>query len=475
MRNRLFWKFFLAYVLIGIASFILIATLGSKMVENSLVETYSRRLYREADQIAASQDAIYISDAEALEDIYDNLKALALYQNSQIWLISTDGRIRLNTSESFDPETSESLPDFDPLDLGSGYYTIGRFFDYFDRDVLSVMVPITSNLNIRGYVSIHMDMQDIYRDREALLSSFYMLFLLLFLIFFVVLVLVVIFIYNPLKKITRGAQEYASGNLGYTITVRTGDEMGYLAQTLNYMSGELKRTDEYQRKFVANVSHDFRSPLTSIKGYVEAILDGTIPPEMQEKYLNIVLFETDRLNKLTRGMLDLNRMDNTGFYLDITSFDINGVIKKTAATFEGACTAKRISIELLLTAEPLYVSADIGKIQQVLYNLLDNAIKFSPNNSTIRVETTERHGKVFVSVKDNGMGIPRASLSKIWERFYKLDASRGKDRKGTGLGLAIVKEIINAHKQNINVISTEGTGTEFVFSLDRAKPPEASA
>ena len=113
MRNRLFWKFFLAYVLIGIASFILIATLGSKMVENSLVETYSRRLYREAGQIAASQDAIYISDAEALEDIYDNLKALALYQNSQIWLISTDGRIRLNTSESFDPETSESLPDFD--------------------------------------------------------------------------------------------------------------------------------------------------------------------------------------------------------------------------------------------------------------------------------------------------------------------------------------------------------------------------
>lgn len=171
-------------------------------------------------------------------------------------------------------------------------------------------------------------------------------------------------------------------------------------------------------------------------------------------------------------MLDLNRMDNTGFYLDITAFDINAIIKKTAATFEGTCTAKHISIELLLTAEPLYVSADMGKIQQVLYNLFDNAIKFSPNHSTVRAETTERHGKVFVSVKDNGIGIPRESLSKIWERFYKIDASRGKDRKGTGLGLAIVKEIVNAHKQNINVISTEGTGTEFVFSLDRAKQGE---
>lgn len=472
MKNRLFWKFLLAYVLIGVASFVLIATIGSKMVEKSLVETYSRRLYLEADQIASSQDAIYISDAEALEDVYDNLKALSQYQNSQIWLVGTNGRILLNTAESFSPDTSETLENFDPIDLGADYYTIGSFFDHFDYDVLSVMVPLASNLNIRGYVAIHMDMANVYESREDLLSSFYMLFLLLFLIFFVVLVLVVVFIYNPLKKIIRGAQEYASGNLKYTIPVHTNDEIGYLAHTLNYMSGELKRTDEYQRKFVANISHDFRSPLTSIKGYVEAILDGTIPPEMQEKYLNIVLFETDRLNKLTRGMLDLNRMDNTGFYLDITAFDINAIIKKTAATFEGTCTAKHISIELLLTAEPLYVSADMGKIQQVLYNLFDNAIKFSPNHSTVRAETIERHGKVFVSVKDNGIGIPRESLSKIWERFYKIDASRGKDRKGTGLGLAIVKEIVNAHKQNINVISTEGTGTEFVFSLDRAKQGE---
>lgn len=363
MKNRLFWKFLLAYVLIGVASFVLIATIGSKMVEKSLVETYSRRLYLEADQIASSQDAIYISDAEALEDVYDNLKALSQYQNSQIWLVGTNGRILLNTAESFSPDTSETLENFDPIDLGADYYTIGSFFDYFDYDVLSVMVPLTSNLNIRGYVAIHMNMANVYESREDLLSSFYMLFLLLFLIFFVVLVLVVVFIYNPLKKIIRGAQEYASGNLKYTIPVHTNDEIGYLAHTLNYMSGELKRTDEYQRKFVANISHDFRSPLTSIKGYVEAILDGTIPPEMQEKYLNIVLFETDRLNKLTRGMLDLNRMDNTGFYLDITAFDINAIIKKTAATFEGTCTAKHISIELLLTAEPLYVSADMGKIQ----------------------------------------------------------------------------------------------------------------
>ena len=121
--------------------------------------------------------------------------------------------------------------------------------------------------------------------------------------------------------------------------------------------------------------------------------------------------------------------------LDLTSFDINAVIKDTAASFEGTCTKKRISISLILASRTLYVCADMGKIQQVLYNLIDNAIKFSNNDSTITVETTEKHGKVFVSVKDTGCGIPKASITKIWERFYKLDASRGKDRKGTGLGL----------------------------------------
>ena len=126
-------------------------------------------------------------------------------------------------------------------------------------------------------------------------------------------------------------------------------------------------------------------------------------------------------------------------------------------------------IDLILTGEQLSVTADMEQIQQVLYNLLDNAIKFSSDNSTITIETTEKNEKVFVSVKDHGCGISRENLPKIWERFYKQDSSRGKDRKGTGLGLSIVKEIINAHNQHINVISTQGVGTEFLFTLEKTK------
>ena len=243
--------------------------------------------------------------------------------------------------------------------------------------------------------------------------------------------------------------------------------MGYLSASLNYMSSQLKDMEEYQKKIVANVSHDFRSPLTSIKGYVQAMTDGTIPPQLHQKYLNIILFETERLTDLTQDLLTLNEFDRNEMILDKTEFDIQQMIKNTAASFEGTCTSKRISIELLLLAGNILVYADRRRIQQVLYNLIDNAIKFSGNDSSITIEVTEKNEKVFVSVKDTGMGIPKKELNKIWERFYKSDLSRGKDKKGTGLGLAIVKEAIQAHDEHINVISTEGVGTEFIFSLTK--------
>ena len=235
------------------------------------------------------------------------------------------------------------------------------------------------------------------------------------------------------------------------------------------MARELRTLEEDERKFISNISHDFRSPLTSVKGYVEAMKDGTIPVEMQEKYFDIILFETERLTKLTTNLLDINKYGQGGLIMDISDFDINGVIKNTAATFEGACVKKNIMIDLVLTGETMLVTADMSKIQQVLYNLIDNAIKFSNEHSSIKIETTDRGEKIFVSVKDTGIGIPKNSVNKVFERFYKTDLSRGKDKKGTGLGLAIVKEIIQAHKENINVISTEGVGTEFIFSLTKAR------
>lgn len=329
------------------------------------------------------------------------------------------------------------------------------------------MTPIHVNYQTRGYVIIHQPMAHLEQAQYDLLNLLYLTGLVIFLLSFLLLFLFRKCVYRPLGEIIHAADEYAAGNLKYRCTVSSDDELGYLSATLNYMASELNNSEEYQRKFISNVSHDFRSPLTSIRGYLVAILDGTIPPELQEKYLNIVIRETERLNKLTEGLLTLNQLSSNTTGLNLSDFDINRTIKDTCASFEGRCRSKNIRFNLTFSDKITMVQADFGKIQQVLYNLIDNALKFSKDDSTIDIETYSRNGKVFVSVKDHGCGIAKENQKKIFERFYKADNSRGKDKQGTGLGLAITREILHAHQQNIDVISTPDVGTEFIFTLQK--------
>lgn len=479
MKNRLIFKFIVMYAVILLAGFILMSTAGSQMIYRCILSYEGQKMTSEAVRIANDESLVAYhrttdnSYLTSLQALYKNLKGLAAYQSGEIWLISTSGTVYLNTAAPLDTEDPEVIPDFNPIALGSDYYSVGTFFDCYDSDHLTVMVPVTSNLKIRGYVAIHKGMDDIYRFREQLLGIMHIFCLIAYALFLPVLIMVYFWVLRPVRRIIDGTRHYSNGDLDHQINVTSHDEMGDLASSLNYMATEMNKTGEYERNFIANISHDFRSPLTSIKGFVEAMLDGTIPPEMQEKYLRIVLGETERLTKLTNGILTLNGMDRKQFILNWSDFDINSVIRNTAAAFEGTCRPRQISIQLMLTGESLYVHADKERIQQVLYNLIDNAIKFSKDGSSIEIESDLRHEKIFVKVKDHGCGIPRSSLNKIWDRFYKTDVSRGRERKGNGLGLSIVREIINQHGQNITVISTEGVGSEFVFSLAAASQEEA--
>lgn len=469
MRRTLYVKFIVAYLILGCLGIVVTATVGAHLIEKQLIKTQSTAIYREANDIASNSLVRYQASSNNLATIFTSMKALSAYQGSQIWLLNSQDEIIIDTLNNAPDSSPDTVEGFDPTTWGSSYYRTGNFFGHFSEDMMSVIAPVTANMNVKGYVVIHYPMSAIYQEREQILASVYIIFLIFYALSLMILALFTISVYHPLRKITIGADEFAAGHLDYRIPVETHDEMGYLAASLNYMSDELAYTGEYQRQFISNISHDFRSPLTSIKGYLEAIEDGTIPHEMQDKYITIVLNETERLTKLTQSLLTLNNLDMKSRLMNLRAFDINKIIKNTAATFEGTCRGKKISIELILTGEQLYVYADMEQIQQVLYNLIDNAIKFSPVDATITIETTEKNDHIFVSVKDRGCGISRENISKIWDRFYKIDTSRGKDRKGTGLGLAIVKEIINAHNQNINVVSTEGVGTEFIFTLEGAR------
>lgn len=468
MRSTLYIKYIALYIVFGFLSVFCVGTLTSHLILNRIENRVSSSIYREASLFSNDYLPDYFSGELTAGAVRKQLAGMQDYTGASVWFVERDGSLIAASAIQGHPTAPSTIPNFDPAENGSSLFTVGNYHDFFPDKVITVITPITSGFQTDGYLILHKPYSDLKAECDYYLTPVYITIAVIFLLSFSFLIAFHYLVHKPLRNITEAATQYASGNLEYEIPVNTQDEIGYLSASLNYMSRQLKDMEDYQKKFVANVSHDFRSPLTSIKGYLEAMADGTIPVEMQERYFKILLFETERLTDLTADLLTLNEFDTKNLLLDYSDFDIHDVIKNTATSFEGTCKQKRISIELLFAAKHLIVHADKRKITQVLYNLLDNAIKFSTYDSEITIETTERNGKILISVKDHGIGIPQKAITKIWDRFYKSDLSRGKDKKGTGLGLAIVKEIIQAHNENINVISTEGVGTEFVFTLKKA-------
>lgn len=467
MKRTLYLKFVLAYLIFGFFGFIVVATFTSSMTLEHLKRERADALYREAMLVSNSYAADLYNSEITLESVWRQIEAIDTFLDASVWIVNPSGLIVLNSSESLDIENPVTIPNFNPTITGNSFYTVGNFFGMFDEEMISAFAPITAQYKVKGYVVIHASMAELEASCNNLLNISYLTLVILFLLSLIILLFFTELVYFPLRKITHATEQYAIGNFRYEFQVDSEDEIGYLAASLQYMASEVAKSEDNQKQLVANISHDFRSPLTSMRGYLEAMQDGTIPQELHTKYIGVVLNETDRLTKLTNSLLTLNNLNTKGMILDRTDFDINPIIKNTAASFEGTCRNKLITIELVLTDEKMFVNADVVKIQQVLYNLVDNAIKFSHKNSSIKIETIEKSNKLLVSVKDNGIGIPKDSIKLIWDRFYKTDLSRGKDKKGTGLGLSITKEIIHSHNENINVVSTEGVGTEFIFTLEK--------
>lgn len=468
MKHKALLKLIVCYLAAAVSMFILLNIVGGRSLNRHMLEEKKTLLTEEAGLIAEEYVTPYYQDSSKLNDMLVQLRSIDNFLNTRIWVINTNGIIFIDTGEDAMGINVDNLnASFLDQVTEAGYLTNIQFPRVFTEKMLAVAQPIYNNYRLRGYVCIFTPMKSIQQASYQYLDFVnicYLVFLIILLLIFAAIYMIAL---SPVRYMTKVTEEYAKGHFSVPMKIRSHDEYRDLANAIKFMADEFRNLDEYQKKFVANISHDFRSPLTSIKGYTEAMADGTIPPEMQKKYFDIILFETDRLTKLTTNLLALNSFENKGVLLDLVTFDINEVIRRTALTFEGTCTKKRITLNLIFGDEELLVEADVDKIQQVLYNLIDNAIKFSPSDSAIDIKTEEKGSKVFVEVKDHGIGIPKDSINKVWERFYKTDLSRGKDKKGTGLGLSIAREIIQAHKENINVVSTEGVGTEFIFTLPK--------
>lgn len=464
MRKTLLTKYLICFFGIILSLFVILNTYGVNQMFHSMLDEKKAALYRESELISSQYAANYFVKDLSSADLRKQLVAISTLTGTRIWITNSKGELVVDTSKPL-INAPLNVQTIDPNIFSYSTRSGVLYQEYFDSPMLMAVNNIVVNYEIKGYVVVFLPESKVTEDTIRIADVINVVLLVFLLLLGGILATLYVFTIRPLHKIIQAARRYSSGQYDEPISIHTHDEFQDLADAINYMASEITSLDEYQKKFVANISHDFRSPLTSIKGYAEAIVDGTIPYEIQNKYLEIILFETERLTKLTSNLLTLNSFERNGAMLTIVSFDINQVIKKTVQSFEGVCTKKKITINLIFSSKELFVSADIDKIQQVLYNLIDNAIKFSPSNTTIRIATSEKNEKAFIAIKDHGIGIPKDSIQKVWERFYKTDASRGKDKKGTGLGLSITKEIINAHGEHINVVSTEGVGTEFIFSL----------
>lgn len=274
------------------------------------------------------------------------------------------------------------------------------------------------------------------------------------------------FFIKPLNEITTAARRLAKGSVDQRIDIKSHDEIGELAESFNTMAESLQQVDENRKTFISSVSHELRSPITSIRGFISGILDGIVPKDKEGYYLNIVYDETERLSRLINDLLDISSLESGKIKLNKQELDISNLIKYTVTKLESQIHEKGLNVDVMLEKEHQYIIGDNDKITQVLTNLVDNAVKYSVEHGNIRINTKSKGDKVFVSIYNDGEQLTEEQLTKIWDRFYKADVSRT-NKISTGLGLPIVRLILTEHDEDIWVENYKDTGVMFTFTLTK--------
>ena len=286
-----------------------------------------------------------------------------------------------------------------------------------------------------------------------------------FILAFVVVGLFSYRLVKPLRQMSAAAKSFGDGDFSIRVPVTSNDEIGQLATAFNNMADSLSGSESMNRSFVANVSHELKTPMTTIAGFIDGILDGTIPPERQSHYLHIVSDEVKRLSRLVRTMLNLSRIDNGELKLRPNDFDISETVLSTVLTFEKSIDEKKIDIRGLDTLQPMQVHGDEDLLHQVVYNLVENAVKFTNTEGYISFNVSDSIDRIVVTIENSGSGIQSDELPRVFEKFYKTDKSRSQDKNGMGLGLYLVRTIIKLHGGDISVSSVVNEYTRFSFYI----------
>ena len=270
---------------------------------------------------------------------------------------------------------------------------------------------------------------------------------------------------SPIRQMSKVAKGYAKGNFEERVAMNGGDELAELATAFNHMADELEHLEQKRNRFISDVSHELRSPMTSILGFVEGVADGSAPPEKQGYYLSLAADEIKRLSRLVADLLDVSRLEMGEKKMNFSKYNIAEGARIVLISLEARIEEKRLNVSFESDEDSLFVRADADSLYRVLYNLIENAIKFSREGGALRVSLKKRDKGILLEVYNEGEGIPKEDLPNVFDRFYKSDKSRSRDKKGVGLGLYFVKTIVSAHGGNVFVKSTEGEYCLFSVEL----------
>ena len=480
MFKSTFVKYLSAVVIIILISFLLVSGLITSMIKSYVSETKENSLLATSEAIVSSIRSPEDLEHEMLIQRYIISTLLKMDEDLQVIITDQNGLILLTTiTDHVDSEQNRipaishdygsiNLERFDSIsnEEGNTYFVhYGNLGGLVEGSHIACAKEIVSSDSVYGYVislsSTSKEDQLISITRRAVINSSAWVMLAAVIATYLITERII----HPLRNMTKAAKQFGKGDFECRVTVNGEDEVAELGRAFNNMAESLENLEKMRNSFLASVSHDLRTPMTTIAGFIDGITSGAIPPEKHDYYLNIISVEVHRLSRLVSELLDISRLESGDRKFEFIDFDVAEVARLILISFESKIDEKRLDVEFDVEEDSMFARADKDAIYQVLYNLCHNAIKFSDEGGKFRIGMKKKAGKIEVRVYNKGQIIPKEDIPMIFERFYKIDKSRGLDKSGVGLGLYISKTIIDAHGEAISVESEEGFGTEFIFTL----------
>ncbi len=488
MFKSAFSKYMTAFIIIILLSFLMLSGIITSMIRTYVSEEKEAKLLKTSNVIVNSIEKWNVEDLETHVSstmVSKTVKPL-INNDANLDIIITDnkGKVLLSTLGTSEDEDREPKIDgelgiiaveedyFLKQKDGDEYYYFhrGNLRGLLKKSAMVCVKEIMTEGKLHGYVfaleSTNKEPLITITNRAVLTSSALVMLAAVIAVYFITERII-----HPLKNMTVASKKFANGDFSIRVNVTGEDEVAELGNAFNNMAESLEKLDKMRSSFLANVSHDLRTPMTTISGFIEGINSGAIPPEKHEYYLGVISAEVHRLSRLVSQLLDVSRLESGDRKFSFEAFDVAEMARIILISFEQKIDDKKLDVEFFAENDEMYAYADKDAIHQVLYNLCHNAIKFSHQGGMFRIRLVRSENKkIKISVFDEGEIISQEDGAMVFDRFYKSDKSRGLDKTGVGLGLYISKTIIDAHGEEISVESKEGFGTEFSFTLKEGEP-----